>query len=405
MSPAPPTPRLRLHVVAAAAAELRAGHPWLFNEKIRSQNRPGKTGELAAVFDPKDRFVGVGLFDPDSPIRARMLIAGRQEQIDSPWWRNRLEQALRRRDGMFDENTTGFRWIYGESDGWPGLVLDKYDRTLVLKIYSGIWLPRLSEIVVLINDRLPNDRIVLRLSRNIQPGARKSFQLDDGQVLSGSPVLGPVVFLESGLRFEADVLRGQKTGFFLDQRENRRHVESFSKGKRVLNAFSYSGGFAVYAARGGARSVTEIDISEHALRAAERNFTLNASVPAIARCRRTPIQADVFDWLSENSKPEFDLIVLDPPALAKKKTERPGALQSYRSLATHALRCLRRGGMLVAASCSAHVTAAEFFEAILDAAGRSGRAFEQIQTTGQPPDHAATFPEAAYLKCIYLRER
>jgi len=204
------------------------------------------------IYDRKDAFLAVGLYDADSPIRVRILHAGKPKTIDAKWWHARLEQALARRRGLFDERTTGYRCVNGESDGWPGLVLDRYDSTLVLKLYTAAWLPRLEEVTELINTQLPNERMVLRLSRNIQDAALGRFARNDGQMLRGPSPDGPVIFLESGLRFEADVLRGQKTGFFLDQRENRREVETLARGRRVLNAFSFSGGFSVYAARGGA---------------------------------------------------------------------------------------------------------------------------------------------------------
>ena len=222
-------PRLRLRVTAAAESILRSGHPWLFADSVREQNRAGQAGELAVIYGRKDRFLGAGLFDPDSPIRVRLLHVGKPRAIDRTWWSERLSRALEARGGLFDEQTTGFRWINGESDGWPGLVLDRYDRTLVLKLYTAAWLPRLEEIAGLITARLRPERIVLRLSRNIQDYAKRQFGKADGVILSGPPLEGPVTFMETGLRFEADVLRGQKTGFFLDQRENRRQVEALAR--------------------------------------------------------------------------------------------------------------------------------------------------------------------------------
>lgn len=367
-------------------------------------------GELAVVYDRKDRFLAVGLFDPDSPIRVRILHAGKPQTLDRDWWRTRLEQTLALRRPLFDERTTGYRLINGESDGWPGLVLDRYDTTLVLKLYTAAWLPRLAEIISLIRQSqwcseaigIGNTRIVLRLSRNIQKIAETRFKHTDGQILHGPPVAEPVVFLETGLRFDADVLRGQKTGFFLDQRENRRRVETLAHGRAVLNAFSFSGGFSLYAARGGARSVTDLDLSAHALASAKSNFGLNKAEPAVARCPHETIQADTFDWLAENPKRRFDLIILDPPSLAKRESERAGAIRAYGRLATLGINCLSHGGILVAASCSAHVTAEEFFEAVRQSAVKSGRKFTELQTTRHAPDHPAKFKESEYLKAIYL---
>ena len=427
------SPRLRLRVTAAAATVLRAGHPWVFADSIRGQNRPGECGELGVIYDRRDRFLAIGLYDPESPIRVRVLHAGKPATLDAAWWSARLAQAVERRRGLFDERTTGHRWINGESDGWPGLVLDRYDATLVLKLYTAAWLPRLGKLSALVWAQLKPERIILRVSRNVgrllDPGstsnarprrrARAAASMDptsgslpapaaadrprDGEVLLGPPPEGPVTFLETGLRFEADVLRGQKTGFFLDQRDNRRNVESLAGGRRVLNAFSFSGGFSLYAARGGAASVTDLDISAHALAGARRNFALNGSNPAIAHCAHECAQADALDWLRAGRRRQFDLIVLDPPSFAKREAERPAAIRAYEKLAGLAIHRLARGGILVACSCSAHVTAAEFFAAVRRSAAGSKRPFDEMRTTSHAPDHPATFREADYLKAIYLR--
>jgi len=387
------TVRLRLRVTATAENYLRAGHPWIFSDSVREQNREGVTGELAVIFDRNDKFLAVGFFDPESPIRVRVLHVGKPLTIDTEFWRARLEAAIKRREGLFDERTTGYRLINGESDGWPGLVLDRYESTLVMKIYAAAWLERLDEISGLIRGRLNPKTLVIRHSRNILP--RGGIQpAEAGE---------PVVFRENGIFFEADVWRGQKTGFFLDQRENRRLVETFARGRTVLNAFSFSGGFSLYAARGGAKSVTDLDISTHALASSKRNFALNENDRAIKDCRHEMIQADVFDWLAGNAAQKFDLIVLDPPSLAKRETERAGAIRAYGKLAEAGISHLASGGILVACSCSAHVNSDEFFGAVRQAAVRSGRRSVELQTTHHAPDHHATFKEADYLKGIYLR--
>ena len=442
--------RLRLRITPAAETAVRSGHPWIYSDSVLESNRAGQTGELAVIFDRKDKFLAVGLFDPDSPIRVRILHAGKPLTIDAAWWQARLERALaRRRDlfaGAFEtaaerarperggvdrigarqihaagilnvaapedgraprEVTTGYRLIHGESDGWPGLVLDRYDTTLVLKLYTAAWLPRLEEILVLLKEQIPCERIVLRLSRNIQALAerRAPSRLDGTIVFSrlAEAVLGvPIIFVENGLRFEADVVRGQKTGFFLDQRENRREVETLARGRRVLNAFSFSGGFSVYAARGGAKSVTDLDISAHALESAKRNFALNKNFPAVAACRHETVQADAFEWIEKTAE-KFDFIVLDPPSLAKRAAEREGAIRAYERLNSLGIARLTRNGILVAGSCSAQVPAAEFFDAVRRAAMKSGRKFTELRTLQHPPDHPATFKEAEYLKVIYLK--
>ena len=398
------TPRLRLRITAAAERILRSGHPWLFAESILEENRTGQLGELAIIYDKNDRLLALGLFDPLSPIRVRVLQTGRAQQVDSEWWRGRLDRALERRQGLFDEYTTGYRCIHGESDGWPGLVLDRYGSTLVIKLYTAAWLPRLAEMVHLITQRLRPENLVLRLSRNIQPIAGSQFGRSDGEMLCGAAPMGLVQFRETGLQFEADVLQGQKTGFFLDQRENRRRVEALSAGRKLLNVFCFSGAFSVYSARGGAESAADLDISAHALAGARRNFALNRSTRSVASCRHELVQADAFEWLARNPKPSFDLIVLDPPSLARRQADKAGALGAYSSLAESAVRHLRPSGILVACSCSAHVTSTEFFETVRQAASRTRLAFQELRTTGHPPDHPATFKEGEYLKAIYLRK-
>lgn len=397
-----PLPRLRLRVSAAAETSLRSGHPWLFADSIRDQNRPGSPGELAVVYDRRNRFLALGLFDPESPIRLRVLEAGKPRKLDAAWWQERLERACALRRPLFDDQTTGFRWLHGENDGWPGLVLDRYADTLVLKLYTLAWLPRLSHLLDLFRAQFRPARIVLRLSRNLQPAALQHFSRSDGDILVGPPLEGPVLFHESGLLFEADVIRGQKTGFFLDQRENRRRIESLARGRRVLNAFSFSGGFSLYAARGGAAALTDLDISAHALEGARRNFALNQSHPLVSACAHHCVQADAFDWLSQNPSPRFDLVILDPPSLARREAERAGAIRAYQRLAALGIRALAPGGILLACSCSAHVSAPEFFQTIRRAAAQSGRPSLELGTATEPPDHPATFPEAHYLKAIFL---
>lgn len=403
--PKPPA-RLRLRVTARAETILRSGHPWLYSDSIREQNRPGTAGELAVVFDREDKFLAVGLFEPESPIRFRSLHVGKPANVDRAWWANRLRETIARRDGLFGPDTTGYRLIHGESDGWPALVMDRYGDVLVLKLYSPVWIPHFALLKELLSEAFPGLSLVLRLSRNMELAARKSGLADlvDGAVLSGEvPAGGRVKFLENGIWFWADVLKGQKTGFFLDQRDNRREVESLARGRSVLNAFSFSGGFSLYAARGGASSVVSLDISEHALREAKENFQLNAADPTIAAAKHETLQADVFEWFREPIRRRFGLIIVDPPSLAKRETERQNAIKAYRQLNVSAIDRLEPKGILVAASCSAHVSSEEFFGAVRDAARMIRRPFKELKTAGHPSDHRATFAEAAYLKAIYLR--
>jgi 23S rRNA (cytosine1962-C5)-methyltransferase len=396
-------PRLRLRIAPTAERHLRAGHPWLFDESIREQNRPGTAGEFAVIYDKQNLFLAIGLYDPDSPIRVRMLHCGNPVTLDDAWWRARFAAAVDQRAQWFGPETTAYRLIHGESDGFPGLVLDRYADALVLKLYSAGWLPHLPTLQGLFETTFPTLPVVLRLSRNIREATSRAG-LEDGMVWKGTLAVERQIFLENGLRFYADIRRGQKTGFFLDQRDNRHKVGALANRSDVLNAFSFSGGFSLSAARGGARSVVSLDISEHALSEARENFALNQGVPAVAACRHETVQADVFEWFrtSGNSR-RFGLVIVDPPSLAKRETERARAIVAYRQLAASAIGTVAAGGLLVSASCSGHVSGPEFFGAVRAAGTASGRRWMELETTEHPPDHPAGFPEAKYLKCIYLR--
>ena len=392
-------PRLKLRLTKSAELAIRKGHPWAFADRIKHQNRPGACGEMAVVYDAENKFLAVGLYDPQSPIALRVLHVGEPLTIDQPWWAAHLAATLARR--AFGPETNGYRCINGESDGWPGLVLDRYASHFVLKLYSAAWLPWLTLLVDLIKEQLHPESLTLRLSRNAKTLASEKFSLTEGPLLGTPPT--PVIFSENGLLFEADVIHGQKTGFFLDQRENRLRVSQLSSGRDVLNAFSFSGGFSLYAALGGAARVTDLDISPHALESAQRNFDLNRRQPRIANVQRQSICADAFQWMETGPRRMFDLIICDPPSLALREDQRANAIVSYQRLNDHALARLKRGGILVAASCSAHVTSEEFFTAVRRAVHQQGVRHQELWLTGHATDHPATIPEARYLKCIALQ--
>lgn len=406
---AQPRRRLHLRVSSRAEAAIRAGHPWVYGDSVREVSHDGGAGDLAVVYDSKDRFLAVGLLDPLSPIRLRVLARGKPTVIDAAFWSARISEAVARRDQKVGHHTTGFRLVHGESDGLPGVVVDRYDSTLVLKIYTAAWLPHLDALVLAIESTLRPKALVLRMSRNCVSAAASGASAQGGQVapVDGQVLLGVlrsdrVIFLESGLEFESEVVKGQKTGFFLDQRENRRRVETLASGKRVANTFSFSGGFSVYAARGQALSVLDVDVSAHALESGRRNFERNATRLGFS-CHRSGVRADVFEWLQQGGGDLYDLIIVDPPSLAKREHERAEAIRAYHKLNLGAIRKLARGGTLVAASCSAHVASEEFFDSVTRACVVSTRRWRELERTLHPVDHPSGFPEAAYLKCIYIQ--
>jgi 23S rRNA (cytosine1962-C5)-methyltransferase len=246
-------------------------------------------------------------------------------------------------------------------------------------------------------------RILLQLSRHVQRISEGGYQ--DNQMLLGPDLEKPVRFRENGLLFEADLLRGQKTGFFLDQRDNRQKVREWAEGRSVLNMFSYTGAFSVYALAGGARSVLEIDVNAQAQAAALKNWELNFGSDGNQKDRLRQIKGDAFEQLASLNRQgkQFDLVILDPPAFASRKQNKQNALQAYLRLAKAGAQCTREGGLLLAASCSAQVGTNEFYRAVDLGIRATGRSYQKLLKTGHPLDHPVTFKEGAYLKAIYCQ--
>jgi 23S rRNA (cytosine1962-C5)-methyltransferase len=391
--------RLRLSLYPRAESAIRSNHPWIYAESIKMQNREGETGELAVIYDKRDRFMAVGMYEAESPIRLRILHVGKPMTIDRDWWLEKARACLAKREGsIIQPGTDGARMIQGESEGFPGLVADRYADTLVVKIYATSWLARWEEIEGVLREVFAPKFLVLRMSRNVIAYTQK-YAIAEG--FCGEPGEEIVVFSENGLRFESAVLKGQKTGFFLDQRNNRARVETLAKGRDVLNVFSFSGGFSLYAARGGASSVTDLDISAYALDSAARNFSLNSNNYQISKVKRHAVQADAFKWMDE-TRENYDLIITDPPTLAKRESERAGAIRAYQHMNAAAISRLRLGGVLVAASCSAHVSSDDFFRTIQETAQASGRTWRELWRSGHAADHPAAFREAEYLKAVCI---
>jgi 23S rRNA (cytosine1962-C5)-methyltransferase len=407
--PAPSEKRIALHVNPAAERALRQGHPWLFEGAIQKQSQDGRPGDLAVVFDRKNRFLAVGLYDPESPIRVRVLQANKPANIDTSWFETKLKAAANlRRPLLNDGRTNGYRLVHGENDGLPGLVVDRYAESYVISLDTAAWIPYLPELLPMLQQITGGTRFVLRLSRTVQKDEKHLHGLSEGQVLDGLALDGPVEFLENGLRFTADLVHGQKTGFFLDQRENRARVETLVvQGNlgRVLNIFAYTGGFSLYAARGGAGHVTSVDLSHQAMETAELNFELNQNNKAVARTKHEMIVGDAFEVLAlfEEIGHQYDMVVIDPPSFARRKGEESAALGAYGRLVKQGLAVLRAQGILVISSCSSRISVDDFFETLHRSAERAGRPLNEIERTSHPIDHPVGFPEGAYLKCLFAR--
>jgi 23S rRNA (cytosine1962-C5)-methyltransferase len=394
--------RLATRISSDALRQLRGGHPWIYDEAINSISSGGKPGDFAVVFDDKKRFAAIGLFDPRSPIRIKIIHAGKPETIDETFWRRRLTDALNiRRDLINEGGTTGYRVLNGENDGMPGFIIDRYADTLVLKIYTEAWFVHLPMILPIIESVLAPTCMVLRLARSVTANLDASSSWHDGQTLLGDAPTEPVLFMESGLTFEADVIKGQKTGHFLDQRDNRQLVGERSRGARVLDVFASTGGFTVYAAAGGATEVHSVDLSSPTLAVAKRNLEHNAA--RTSKTKHTSISGDAFGVLAGMGAQNelYDIVVVDPPSFAQRQHDVFDAIAAYRRLAQLAVRVVRPGGMLVSCSCSSRVTAGEFFDAVHDGAEMSGIRLREDFTTDHGVDHPVSFRQGAYLKAMY----
>jgi 23S rRNA (cytosine1962-C5)-methyltransferase len=402
--PRPASKRLAVRVTADALRHVRAGHPWVFDHSIVAESHLAQPGDLAVIFDADRKFAAIGLYDPTSPIRLKVLHHGRPVTVDRAFWAHRLTSALALREPLIARgDTTGYRCVNGENDGMPGLVLDRYDRTLVLKLYSAMWVPHLADLVPVIEELFRPEALVLRLARNIPEPALHG--LEEGDALIGICPPDPVIFLENGLTFEADVVHGQKTGFFLDQRDNRAFLGTLTEGARVLDVFASTGGFTVYAAAGGAAEVMAVDLSEPTLAVAARNLQHNMDRPAVRNCDYRPTVADAFremDRLGRKGQ-RFDVVVIDPPSFAQRQFEIDRAVSAYSKLTDLGVRLVHPGGLLLQASCSSRVTAEQFHTTVTHSAARADRPLEEIRRTGHALDHPVTFPEGAYLKAVIAR--
>jgi 23S rRNA (cytosine1962-C5)-methyltransferase len=404
---------IAVRVTPDALRQIRRGSPWLYDGSITSAkfggSRPdGAPGDLAVVFDDDRSFAAIGLWDPTSPIRVKVLHRGRPVTIDRAFWRTRLATALDQRSGLTaDPDTTGYRLVHGENDGLPGFVADRYDTTIVVKLYTPAWFPHLGAVVGELVDLTGAERVVLRLSRSVAAGKPHGGDDDDGfgdgDVLFGPPLDGPVRFRERGLVMEADVAAGQKTGHFLDQRDNRLLVRGMADGKSVLDVFASTGGFALAAAAGGARRVHLVDVAAPALAAARRNLDHNQHLRAVRDCDVRMTTGDAFEVLAALAQAGelYDIVIVDPPSFAQNQAAVERALRAYRRLTHLALGVLSPGGTLVQCSCSSRVTADEFFDAVHAAARYAGRPLQELRRTAHAVDHPIGFEHGAYLKAVF----
>lgn len=373
-----------------------AGHPWVFSGEVLEKPPAEADGQIVSVYDARGRFVGQGYCNTQSNILVRILSRVRGEVIDRAWWRRRLAEAIDLRR-EYVTGTDAYRLVNAESDGVPALVVDRYGDYLSLQVLSMGIDVRLQEIVELLVELVQPRGIY---ERSDVPVRRLEGLEQRTGVLWGEAPPTDLVIQEGPYKLRVDITAGQKTGFFLDQRPNRLQVGRMSEGKRVLNCFSYSGGFTMAAALGGAREVVSVDISEEAVALGEANARLNGVAD---RCQW--VAANAFDFLREQEKAgeQYDIVILDPPAFTKTKESIPGAVRGYKEINLRGLRLLRPGGLLVSASCSHHMDPTLFVNVIQEAATDSGKRLRMLQLAGAGMDHPIlpAASETNYLKCFY----
>lgn len=376
------------------------GHPWVFSDNITKINDDAKSGDLTIIFGKnKNRVIGLGFYDANSPIRIKMLHSSTEKaEINASFFQNKIEEAYSKRLDLLKTNTNSYRLLFGENDGFPGLIADVYAHVLVVKIYSEIWLPYLETIIPSLQQIAMVDTVVVRLSRSLEQS--KLHQLENGDVVYGTLENEVVQFVEHGVNFSANVIKGHKTGYFLDHRGNRKQVGEWSKGKTVLDVFSYAGGFSVHALYNGAKEVTSLDISKQALEIALQNGKLNDY-----KGTHKTIAGDAFKELNTliKNKVTFDVVVIDPPSFAKQASEVELAKKKYAQLAALGEKLTAKNGLLVLASCSSRVVSQSFFDVNGQTLASTNRPYNIVLKTGHDSDHPIGFPEGAYLKCAYYR--
>ena len=375
---------------------IKRGHPWVYGDALRELPN-AKAGTPAVLLDNrKGQPVARGFYDPGCPVALRICETDPEVKLDDRWAERRLRAAVTlRRLISASGHTTGFRLFNGEGDGLPGLVADVYADTVVVKLDGegpiGFW--QVDEIA---------EWIARELKLNCVYERQKERGVT-GRALFGSEPVRPVTFTEHGLPFTADIVRGQKTGFFLDQRDNRQLIRAWANGASVLNVFSYTGGFSVAAGAGGASLVTSVDIAHAAIEAANHHWRLNG----LPESQHTGVAADAFDFLAQSAseRRRWEIVILDPPSFAPNRESVPKAMAAYQNVIEAGSRVTAPHGMLAVASCSSHIDLPMFQECCEEGISRARRRGTVVTIAGQPTDHPTplALPEFRYLKFVLLR--
>jgi len=379
---------------------LERKHPWLFsgaiNRIISDSGEAPFNGEMVEIVDSKNNFLATGHFS-DATIAVR-IISFKQEKINQAFWTNKVQMAYNVRESLGLTNnpsTNIYRLMHAEGDGLPGLVIDYYNGTAIIQAHSiGIY-NAIDEISTALQNVYGKDLIAIYNKSAESIAKQTSEEVENGYIYQNGD--SNLVGLENDNQFNLDWINGQKTGFFLDQRENRKLIADYSKGKKVLNTFCYSGGFSVYALKAGAKEVHSVDSSQKAIDLVDENIKLNGLK------KHNSFTSDTLDYLKEN-KIDYDVIILDPPAYAKNQKAKHNAIQGYKRLNLMALQQIKPGGILFTFSCSQAVNRKLFYDTIVAAAIEAGRNIRVLNHLSQPADHPVNIyhPEGEYLKGLVL---
>lgn len=385
-----------LRLKKIVATRVLQGHPWVYRNELPDLPIGFPSGELVELTDSKGRFVAIGYCNPKSVISVRILSRER-EKIDGDFFLRKIEAAHSYR-GRFSAREESYRVVYSEADFLPGLIVDRYGPSIVIQVLTA-GMERYTESIIGAIDLLFSPQAIV--ARNdISSRALEGLAVER-KVLSGK-LEPPVVISKNSLKFEIDLLEGQKTGFFLDQSENYLQLEGLVGGGDVLDTFCYTGGWSVHAARFGAKGVIGIDASEEAVGLARRNAARNGFE---SQCRFEV--GNVFDYLNAQEKEgkRYDCIILDPPSFVKRRKEVENAVRGYKEINLRAMKLLRPGGFLVTCSCSYHLSQSRFREILRDAAGDVKRTLRLMTLQSQAKDHPIllSLPETEYLKCAILQ--
>ena len=394
-------------ITPKAEASILRGHPWVYDAEILSLDGEPDNGAVVDVVSRKGRYLGTGFYSEHSKIRVRLLSRNTNDRFDEAFWRRKLQWAWEyRKSVMSPEDLDACRIIFGEADAFPGLTVDKFHDLLSVQVLSvgmeriqNLLLPALVELLRSDGQNirgvyLRND-VALREKEGL-PQSKGWFPLPG----EASPDSAVTEITENGVRYLVDVENGQKTGFFLDQKYNRLAVARLARGRTVLDCFTHTGSFALNAARGGAKRVTAVDVSESAVEMARANAVRNG-LDAVMTCTAVNV-FDLLPQLERESSP-YDLIILDPPAFTKSRKTVDNAMAGYREITYRAMRLLPRGGLLATCSCSHFATEERFTAMLREAARDAGVQLRQIEARQQSCDHPILWgvPETSYLK-FYL---